>query len=126
MSAHCTHCPSGQCEEGAQLLGVVQADGTIGYLGQPIPIDADFVATARTGRSPERRFRFTSKCVEGACQQWTGTRCGVIDKMIEALQPVDEATLPRCGIRSYCRWFHQNGVAACRTCRLVITDCTDK
>jgi len=103
---------------------VVQSNGLVAYLGEPIKIDADFVAEARMRQSPERRFRFSAKCQEGACQQWTGTRCGVIDKMLEQLGEIDETTLPKCGIRGYCRWFRQNGVAACHACRLVVTDTT--
>lgn len=124
MSKSSFLCPSGRCEADSKLLGIVQEDGRIGYLGAPLEIDETFIARAQEGRSPERRFRFTTPCIEGGCKHWAGTRCGVIDKMLEALDDVDEAALPKCGIRNYCRWFRQSGVAACHVCPLIITDST--
>ena len=122
-------CPSARCEPGATLLGVVQADGTVGYITPGLTIDDDFVATARQGRAPEKRFRFAGACVESGCKQWTGTRCGVIDRVLEAdLEPAEpvagRSSLPHCSIRSACRWFAQSGADACRVCPLVITDTT--
>lgn len=128
-------CPSAQCEDGAILLGVVGSDGLVGYVRPQLRIDEGFVREAHRGRAPERRFRFAQSCVEARCEQWTGSRCGVIDEVVdevggnptgagpverEAPQPV--ALLPRCTIRSRCRWFHQSGATACAVCPLVITD----
>jgi hypothetical protein len=117
-------CPSSRCEPGATLLGVVNSDGTVGYVTTPLTIDEDFVATANEGRTPERRFRFAGPCVEGRCQQWTGSRCGVIDKVLD--MPTDNlpdaAGLPKCSVRTTCRWYAQSGAAACRVCPYVITD----
>ena len=115
-------CPSGKCAPGAKLMGIVQEDGRIGYLGQPLEVDDQFVERAHEGRMPERRFRFVNPCAEGGCHQWTGTRCGVIDKVMTELEGHEAEALPRCGIRPHCRWFAQNGAAACSVCALVITD----
>lgn len=116
-------CPSGRCEDGAMLLGIVQSDGRVGYLGAPIEIDQEFVAKASAGRTPERRFRFGTRCLRSGCRQWTGSRCGVIDEVV-AMVPEEEkvAALPACGIRPQCRWFGQRGAEACAVCPLVITD----
>jgi hypothetical protein len=123
-------CPSARCEPGATLLGIVNADGTVGYVTPPLQIDAGFVEQARQGRAPEKRFRFAGSCVEGGCAQWTGSRCGVIDRVLDSGLPVDgdaptRAALPRCAIRSTCRWFAQSGARACGACPLVTTDMTD-
>ena len=115
-------CPSGRCEPGAKLLGLVQEDGTIGYLGEPLEIDSEFVERASKRGTPERRFRFVNPCAECGCRQWTGTRCGVIDGTIPELTGSETETLPRCGIRPRCRWFRQSGAAACRICSLVVTE----
>jgi hypothetical protein len=116
-------CPSSSCEPGAKLIGVVNADGTVGYVSPPLEIDVDFVERARQGRTPEKRFRFASPCVEARCAQWTGSRCGVIDTVLSTPDrpPVPER-LPRCGIRSSCRWYAQSGAEACAVCPLVVTD----
>jgi hypothetical protein len=119
-------CPSGRCESGALLIGVVGASGKVGYLTPPAAVDDAFVDQALEGRAPERRFRFAQACAENGCDHWSEGRCGVIDAVV---QMADEDTieaevgaLPACGIRPRCRWFAQRGAAACRVCPLVVTD----
>ena len=118
-------CPSALARPDAALIGVVQADGTVALLGRPLPATAAFLAEARRGREPERRFRFAAPCVEAECRQWTGGRCGVIDRVVGALGPEADAGAEGarpCGIRRRCRWHAQIGPAACEGCRLVITE----
>jgi hypothetical protein len=131
-------CPSALCEEDALLLGVVVPDGTVAYVQPPTRISADFVAQAQARGHPERSFRFSTTCRESACQQWTGTGCGVIDIVIGA-RPQEppaadrpaagkpaagkpSARLPACGIRRTCRWFAQHGAAACAVCPQIVAD----
>lgn len=116
-------CPSSRCAEGHVLLGIVQADGTIGYLQERLEVDNDFVQIARQGRTPEKRFRFSSKCAESGCKQWTGSACSVIHKVLEAYPDAQRVTSPEdCSIREQCRWHQQEGLKACSVCPLVITD----
>ena len=120
-------CPSARCEEGAILLGVVGEDGVVGYVRPLITIDKDFVRQAHKGRTPEKRFRFSQPCIEHGCRQWTGSRCGVIDRALQAKEEADipdawEDGLPKCTIRPRCRWFAQVGRKACAVCPLVITE----
>lgn len=117
-------CPSAPATEGAILLGVVGADGAIGYLQPPLTVDADFLERAAHGRPAEERFRFSSPCVEASCGYWTGTSCGVIEQVL-ARQGAHElpqaAALPHCSIRRSCRWFAQSGPRACSACPYVVT-----
>lgn len=114
-------CPSSRCEKGNILLGVVQGDGTVGFLSERMTLDDDFVEIARQGRSPEKRFRFASSCVQCGCRQWKDGRCGVIDTVLDSV-PAGAERLPQCSIRAQCRWFQQEGEEACGVCPLVITD----
>ena len=129
--AHRHHaCPSARCESGAVLLAIALPGGKLAYASDRIVIDQDFVDAAKSvGRPAEQRFRFSSACVEKGCRQWVAGRCGVIDRVIDALSAVDDAPaeplpvdLPQCSIRSTCRWFAQVGAAACGVCPLIITD----
>ncbi len=116
-------CPSSRCEEGHVLLGIVQADGKIGYLPERLEVDSDFVQIARQGRAPEKRFRFSSKCAESGCKQWTGSACGVIHKVLAGYPRAKRVSSPAdCSIREQCRWHQQEGPKACTVCPLVITD----
>jgi hypothetical protein len=117
-------CPSFKCQEGSVLLGIVQKDGRVSFVGQKMLIDKDFVKIANEGRTPEKRFRFSNKCAKTSCEQWTGSRCSVIDKVIDILGAKDQIDLPACPIREECRWFNQCGSKACTVCPEVITDLT--
>ena len=108
------------------LLGIVGSNGIVGYVQPAVPVDREFVEEARRRGEPERRFRFAQPCLEGGCKQWTGSRCGVIDRVLDAKPGSDDvaltAGLPECSIRPNCRWFAQVGASACAVCPLVITD----
>lgn len=121
-------CPSHRCKPGSQLLGIRQDDGTVAILPQPLPVTEEFIKTvSRHEVPPEQRFRFTNKCIEGGCHQWTGTACGVVEKMVgflDKVQPLKK--LPPCAIRPHCRWFSQRSGDACAVCSYVITDITEE
>ncbi len=124
MNSEAIMCPSHRCAPGAQLLGVRQNNGTIAILPQTLPIDDDFIQKVEQHPiPPERRFRFTNKCVENGCQQWNGKGCSVAERAVQHLNaiPVNEK-LPACSIRSNCRWFLQTGADACKVCTYVLTE----
>src|SRR5437762_2736444 len=108
-------CPSARCQEGAILLGTVLAKGTVAFLKERSTIGKTFVEIANEGRTPEKRFRFSSPCLKCGCEQWTGLNCSIVDKCIaKARQHIGAAnSMPECSIRAQCRWFFQRGAAAC-------------
>jgi hypothetical protein len=122
MSQPAILCPSWNCEEGATLLGIVLSDGRVAFAKDRIVIDAAFVEAAQEGRSPEKRFRFSSTCKKGGCVQWSGDRCGVIDRVLERDPVHVTGALPQCTIRVNCRWHLQSGDEACYACPGVMTD----
>ncbi|MBR0681233.1 hypothetical protein GXW74_12125 [Roseomonas eburnea] len=117
-------CPSAPAEPGALVIGVVGPDGRVAHLATPLRADEAFVARLRReDASPETRFRFSGTCLEGRCAQWTGTGCGIIERVLARIDAAEAAApLPRCGIRRDCRWHAQRGAAACHACPLVVTD----
>ncbi|HTY85316.1 MAG TPA: hypothetical protein VMB19_13930 [Silvibacterium sp.] len=124
MSESAILCPSWKCESGASLIGIVLPNGTVAFSKERIVIDDAFVEVARQGRSPEKRFRFSSTCKRAACQQWADNRCGIADLIVGTHQNRTEESfeLPECSIRPRCRWHLQRGDEACRACPEVITD----
>ena len=119
-------CPSARCAPGNTLLGVVGADGRVSNLKTTLTLDEEFVAAAEAAGRPEARMRFAGNCVTSGCSQWTGSRCGVIDRVLGHLENEIDAlksdALPPCTIRGTCRWFAQIGDTACAACPLVVTD----
>jgi hypothetical protein len=125
MAASQILCPSSRCELGAILLGIVMPNGQVAFSANHIVIDEEFVRIAKEAGSPEHRLRFSGLCVQGACKQWTGSRCGVIGQVLEAVPEAErtsENDLPECSIRVQCRWFQQEGALACSVCSFVVTD----
>jgi hypothetical protein len=113
-------CPSFHCVAGAALLGIIGSNGEVAYI-RPAPIvDQGFVENAKGDRSPEERFRFAAPCVTSSCSYWKEAKCEVVDHAIAVGETLIESAsvqaLPRCDIRSDCRWFAQRGRAACMVC----------
>jgi hypothetical protein len=53
-------------------------------------------------------------------QHFDGANCGLATRIVSILPAVVEQ-LPDCQIRSDCRWFRQEGAAACRRCPQIST-----
>lgn len=119
-------CPSGACQDGSLLLGIMTSSGRLAYLNPPVAVDADFVDRERSRGNPERRFRFADACVECACPQWTGEGCAIADLAADAVpegyQGESDKQLPSCSIRRTCRWFAQRGPSACLACPMIVAD----
>ncbi|WP_439581754.1 hypothetical protein [Dyadobacter bucti] len=122
-------CPSYIAKPGADLFGILGKDGKVEYLEEPIRIDKTFVEAAKvheekTGRSAEERFRFSGKCIEGVCSQWSheNSHCSLVGRVIEAMNKKVEAenSLMPCSIRHSCRWYAQQGALACANCNEIV------
>jgi hypothetical protein len=83
-------------------------------------VDQDFLDSA--GPRPEARMRFAHACIRGHRAQWTGRGCGVIERVLGHLGLPDPAPQRPCLIRATCRWFAEQGAAACGVCDRVVTD----
>jgi hypothetical protein len=116
-------CPSAQPEmEGAVAFGVVGGTPTepmVSYLEEPQPVTRELLALSRPVR-PTEVFRFAAPCAEHGCQHFDGTRCQLGEKLVEKLPPTVER-LPPCRLRPHCRWWREQGGAACMRCPLVVT-----
>jgi hypothetical protein len=123
MAAEKILCPSSVCIEGAGLLGIVNSEGMVDILPEPIPIDADFVVATQEGRPAEERFRFTNICVKKECHQWSDNQCGIVERVQQFIHIEEQLQqLPACGIRSRCRWYLQHGASACNVCVYIVKD----
>jgi hypothetical protein len=111
-------CPSAPPEPGSVLLGIVAAPGEIAYITPNMPVTQEMLeAFEKGGIPPENRLRFAGACMGNRCVQWAGTRCGLIDRVVEHFGEGDDSRpLPNCGIRETCRWFAQHGRTACFSC----------
>ena len=124
-------CPSADAQPGALVIGMRRADGTIGYLRDRLEATPDFVDAIRAAGTADTQFRFAGPCARSGCGHWRDDdtaadagadagHCGLIGRLRDVVPGELLAdTLPRCTIRASCRWFAQDGAAACRVCPLV-------
>ena len=120
-------CPSSTASEGAIILGVINKNGTVGFISNKTELTAELYQEMRKKGEPEKRFRFSNNCVESGCNQWQTGKCSVIQRVLHVNEDLElEAQLPACSIRESCRWYHQEGAKACSFCPYIITDMLEK
>jgi hypothetical protein len=116
-------CPSAHPEMAAsRIFGVMGGsveEPRLVYLEETIPAAGEILALDERVK-PIEVFRIAATCVESACRHFDGQNCQLAARIVRILPAVTEA-LPPCRIRHNCRWFHQEGRAACTRCPQVIT-----
>src|SRR4051812_6355918 len=116
------HCPSAAAESrDARIFGLVLgAPGAprVEYLVQPEQF-AKAMESQLGGLHPGEVFRLTSPCVEARCHHYSGHHCRLGERVAKA-QNGTAASLAACPIRGQCRWFAEQGGAACDPCSRVI------
>ena len=120
-------CPSAPAEVGASLIGIIGTDGRSSRLRTPLQVDNAFLEAAGAACDLGKRFRFSSPCAGDGCGHWRDEACGLIGEIRQRAAfagLTGEATLPPCPIRAKCRWWQQDGGAACSVCSLVVHDPT--
>jgi hypothetical protein len=116
-------CPSSQPGvAGARVLGVVEQTPSgpeVSYLERPIEATAEVLALAAP-LQPTEVFRLAAPCQTHGCPHFDGTDCGLATRIVQIMPAVVDQ-LPPCQIRHECRWFRQEGGAACRRCPQIST-----
>lgn len=117
-------CPSAQPEMvDSVVFGVV--GGTIdkpcvAYLTEPQPVTDELLALANPVK-PTEIFRFAAPCAGHACRHFDGSNCRLATRIVRLLPTVVER-LPPCRLRPKCRWWQQEGKAACMRCPQIVTE----
>jgi hypothetical protein len=84
------------------------------------PVTAELMALSAPV-TPTEVFRVAAPCVGRGCKHFDGADCRLVQRLVALLPPVAEAA-PPCPLRPACRWWHQEGRAACLRCPQVVTD----
>jgi len=104
------------------ILGVVRQDGprpVVEYLNTRVPATPEVLALAAPLK-PTEVFRLAATCAEHKCPHFDGADCRLATRVAKMLPPVVDS-LPPCVIRKECRWFAQEGAAACLRCPEITT-----
>lgn len=117
-------CPSAQPDvEHGVLFGVVggsPSEPRVAYLADPVPVTRTLLQLAAPVR-PTEVFRMGAPCARGGCQHYTGSRCGLVRQLVEGVEPVTDE-IPPCRLRPRCRWWREEGAAACHRCPMIVTE----
>jgi hypothetical protein len=117
-------CPSAQPEMPESVIfGVVGGtvdEPRLGYLTEPQPVTPEILALAGVVK-PTEVFRLAAPCANGGCIHFDGAGCRLAERVVKLLPQVAEKP-PPCQIRQDCRWWRQEGVAACKRCPQVVTE----
>jgi hypothetical protein len=116
-------CPSAQPGmENCRILGVVQQQGPtpmLAYLNQHVPATPQVLSMAAPMK-PTEVFRLAATCAEHQCPHFDGADCRLATRVVQLMSVVVDV-LPPCIIRKECRWYLQEGEAACKRCPEVTT-----
>jgi hypothetical protein len=105
-----------------EVLGVVLRDTDaprLAYLDEPVAVTPEILELAAPV-AVSQVFRLSARCEEAKCAHFDGTRCQLAVRIAQLLPEVVDS-LPACSIRPECRWFRQEGRAACLRCPQIIT-----
>ena len=118
-------CPSARPEmPGAVAFGIVA--GTVEapllvHLTEAQPVTEELLALAQPAE-PTEVFRFAAPCAGHACGHFDGQDCRLVTRIVQIL-PAASSGLPPCTLRAECRWWGQEGKAACLRCPQVVSQC---
>jgi hypothetical protein len=122
-------CPSAQPDQpDARVFGVQTTVGEnqrrVAYLTETLPMTPDLIGSLGDASAPEV-LRIAVPCMHGGCMHFEGGACELAGRVARMLDPVVGA-LPRCAIRPACRWFREQGPAACVRCPAVVTNSRER
>jgi hypothetical protein len=125
MSGRRLQCPSAQPDwPGAEVFAVMEGTAqapAARYLASPVPVgDPEELAVLTAPVTPTEAVRVAAPCRTARCGHFRDDRCTLVERVVDRL-PVMLTIAPACAIRSECRWWAQEGVAACRRCPQVVT-----
>jgi hypothetical protein len=117
-------CPSSHPDQdGSSVIGVVgKREGKlrVSLLPEPVPLAA--VADLIPDTVPVTEvLRLGGPCVEQRCGHFENGRCTLASRIIARLPTVVDRLFP-CTLRPSCRWWRQEGPAACRRCPQIVSE----
>ncbi|MDB4947819.1 MAG: hypothetical protein JWM27_468 [Gemmatimonadetes bacterium] len=102
------------------VVGGTASEPRVGYLSERLTATAEVLAL--TGAvQPGEVFRFGAPCAGGGCRHFDGSACRLATKLVQLAPAASGTSLPACALRPDCRWWRQEGKAACMRCPQVVT-----
>ena len=116
------HCPSAMEEHDCPIVfGVIEGTPErprVAYLDKPQPLTPELIALCAPV-TPAEVLRISTPCVAERCQHWDKGNCSLASRVVQVFLPVVDS-VPACQLRPGCRWWIQEGKAACLRCPQVV------
>jgi len=117
-------CPSAQPDwPDSVAIGIVNGSADeprMRHFDVPMLVNDELLALSAPV-APTEVFRFAATCIGSKCAHFQGQQCRLVSNIVQLLPAVVDQ-LPVCAIRPKCRWWQQEGKAACVRCPQVVTD----
>jgi hypothetical protein len=107
------------CVAFGAVCGTVESP-QLAHFAEPLPVTQDLLALSHPVK-PTEVFRFAAPCAGDACRHFDGRDCNLVTRVVQIL-PAATTSLPPCTIRPECRWWQQEGKAACLRCPQIVTE----
>ena len=116
-------CPSVPAQSGSVVIGVIQrragqAEVTMLRRAAPLRDVAHLIPDALRATDV---LRLAGPCAAGICRHFADRRCSLASRVVAHL-PAVSGRPPPCALRPTCRWWNQEGVAACLRCPQIVTE----
>lgn len=118
-------CPSYRPElPGARAFAVVvgtPAQPEVAFMRRSMPVTDELLR--RTGDvDPTEVFRFAGPCSRHGCRHYQASsgNCQLVRRSVQLLDS-DARRAPPCAIRNACKWWRQEGKAACLRCPRIVS-----
>jgi hypothetical protein len=105
------------------VFGVVQGTPDkprLVHLKEPQPVTPELLEMAAPAK-PTEVFRFAAPCAGSSCCHFESGQCKLVERVVKLL-PATEEAIASCRLRPLCRWWQQEGRAACLRCPLIVTE----
>ena len=116
-------CPSAQPDLAhSRIYGVIAGSSEnveVVYFSEELPVTPELIAMCAPV-APTEVFRFAAPCQGNKCQHFDGAECRLVNNLVQ-ISIGSKQDLKPCPIRTSCRWFAQQGAAACARCTEIVT-----
>jgi hypothetical protein len=100
------------------VVGGTAEQPRVGYLATPQKLTPELAALCLPA-TPAEVLRIATPCVKHRCIYWEKENCTLAQRIVQILPAVVDA-IPACKLRPGCRWWVQEGKAACFRCPQVV------
>ena len=118
-----TLCPSARPDLAGGVVFGVRAgtvdEPRVAYLTESVPVTLEVLALAGPV-DPAQVFRIAAPCAGTGCRHFDGASCGLASRIVQLLPEV-VGSAPPCDLRPTCRWWSQEGKAACLRCPQIVS-----